>query len=131
MLARREHSRAELRRKLAAAPPGEGVEPLLDDLSRLGLLSDERAAESFVRSRAGRFGRARLARELRERGVPDDLAAQALAAASGDELATARAVWLKKFGSPPANAREQARQVRFLQARGFTLEIILRVLREP
>ena len=115
----------------AQAESCEQVAALLDDLAQLGLLSDERAAETLIRARAGRLGRARLARELRRRGIQDEIADRALAAAGLDDFSTARSLWLKRFGVTPTDEREKARQVRFLQGRGFSLAVILRILREP
>jgi len=131
LLARREHARAELARKLAPHAESElALEALLDDLAARRLLSDERYVEMRLNARAARFGNARLAYELRTQGVSDELVGAALAA-SGDELARARAVWQRKFGGRPdaADAGEHARQMRFLLSRGFSGETVRRVLR--
>ncbi|MCL6556600.1 MAG: recombination regulator RecX [Burkholderiales bacterium] len=128
LLARREHSRAELRRKLAAHAPREELESLLDELSRRGWLSDARFAESLVRAKGARLGSLALAHTLRQRGVPEALVQSQLAALSASELERAREVWRRRFGSPPRDARERARQMRFLQGRGFPLGVIVRVL---
>ena len=128
-LARREHTRAELARKLA--PHGDdpaALEALLDELAQRGWLSNERFAEQWVSARGARLGSRRLAHELREKGVDDDAIRQALD--QQDDLSTARAVWQKKFGAPPIDAREKARQCRFLQARGFSLDTIFKILGE-
>ncbi|MFA9438950.1 recombination regulator RecX [Uliginosibacterium sp. sgz301328] len=133
LLATREHSRSELRRKLnSRAQEGDDVEAVLDRMSETGLQSDERFAESYVRSRSGRVGSARLRRELAERGVSPDMAEEALAEAlPDDEMSRARAVWQKKFAAAPADAREWAKQARFLQGRGFPVDIIRKLLKEP
>lgn len=136
LLARREHSRVELGRKLMRRL-GDGqspadVEAVLDELQRRGLLSDARFAESLVRMRSPRVGDARLRQELRTRGVPSEVAAAALGGLQGDggsELARAQAVWLRRFGAVPRTLGERARQARFLQARGFGAEVIRKVLR--
>ena len=128
LLARREHSRAELRRKLAPHAPREELESLLDELSRRGWLSDARFAESLVRAKGARLGSLALAHTLRQRGVPEALVQSQLAALSASELERAREVWRRRFGSPPRDARERARQMRFLQGRGFPLGVIVRVL---
>lgn len=129
LLARRDHCRAELARKLAphAAAP-ETVEALLDALSAEQLLSDSRYAGQRAQARAGRYGNARLRQELRQRGVDDATADTALAGLD-DETARAHAIWLKKYGQAPGDATERARQIRFLQGRGFSGETIRRVLR--
>jgi len=131
LLARREHARAELARKLAAhAESEEDIRELLDDLSERGLLSDERYVEARLNTRAARFGNARLAHELRTQGVAEELVSSALAA-SGEELQRARSVWQHRFGDAPAprDAAERARQARFLMNRGFSGETTRRVLR--
>jgi regulatory protein len=131
-LARREHSRAELARKLARwLEEDQGaadIEAVLDELQRRKLLSEERYAASVVRARAMRYGDARVAQDLRSRGVPPDVAKAALAGLRGSEYARARAQWARRFKSLPATLEERARQVRFLQARGFSSAVIRRVL---
>jgi len=132
MLATREHSRAELKRKLVArAEEGDDVEAVLERMAETGLQSDERFAESYVRSRAARLGTSRLQYELVKRGVTQEVADTALSEVlEEDELTRARGVWLKKFGQPPEDRQEWARQARFLQSRGFSAEIIRKLLRD-
>ena len=130
-LARREHARTELARKLAPhAESAEALGALLDDLSARQLLSDERYVEMRMHARGARFGDARLAQELRMQGVSDELVTTALATGE-DELARARQVWQKKFGAEPPelDAACRARQTRFMLGRGFSGETIRRVLR--
>ncbi len=133
MLANREHSREELRRKLASkAQEGDDVEAVLDRMQESGFQSDERFAESFVRSRGGRFGAGRLRRELQDRGVDAGLVLEVLdSTLSGDELERARAIWARKFGQIPRDRKEWARQARFMQARGFAPDVIRKLLKEP
>src|SRR5262245_43286631 len=120
MLARREHSRAELKQKLAAHGSEEEIEEVLDRLQSVKLLSDERFTAAYVRSRAARLGAGRLRHELRQRGVAEELVERELAADDlPDELERARAVWQKKFDAAPVDAKDWARQARFLQGRGF------------
>jgi regulatory protein len=129
-LARREHSRAELRRKLAPkVAEGEDLEAVLDDLVKRGWLSDARFAEQSVRAKAGRYGPLKTAHLLRAKGIDDDAIATAFRAAGVDGRSNLEAVWQSRFKSPPADERERARQVRFLQGRGFALESILKFLR--
>jgi len=128
-LARREHSRAELRRKLAShAESADDVDRLLDELEAKKLLSDRRFTEVMARSRGERFGAARVRQELRSRGVGDPLVREAVGALARTELQRAREVWRKKFDSPPADAAERARQMRFLAQRGFSADVIRRVV---
>jgi len=129
-LARREHSRAELVQKLAPHAEGsEQIETLLDDLVRQGFLSDARYAEGIARTRGARFGSERVEHELRQKGVADSLVNNAIRELRDGDLATARVIWEKKFGSFPKDAKQRARQVRFLQSRGFNLQTILKLLR--
>lgn len=132
LLARREYSRAELAakliRRLNEGQEAAEVDGVLDELQRRGLLSEERYAASVVRSRSARYGDLRLKQELRARGIPKSTAMAAVGAASAPELERAKAVWARKFGAPPANAAERARQARFLQSRGFEAAIIRRIV---
>ena len=91
------------------------------------LLSDQRYATQRVVARAGRYGNGRLRQELRQRGISDDDIAEALPEA-GDETERCRAIWGKKFGRPPQSAEERAKQMRFLQYRGFSGDAIRRVM---
>jgi regulatory protein len=125
LLARREHSRLELERKLAGRGfPEVVVAPALDALEGSGVLAATRFTESFIRSRLARGqGPVRIRAELAERGVADEQVAELLRATDVDWLAKARAVRSKRFGaSPPRDYRERARQARFLQYRGFTAD---------
>ena len=133
LLARRDHSRAELSRKLARHirdedDPAE-INRVLDELDRNGLLSDQRFASAVARSRSQRFGDARIRYDLRRFGVADDLTAAALTNLAGSEVARAGAVRSKRFGALPASPAERAKQARFLQSRGFSLDSIYQVLR--
>lgn len=128
-LARREHSRAELRRKLAPhAESADALDRLLGELEARKLLSDRRFTEVMTRSRGERFGAARVKQELRARGVADALVREAVGELSRTELQRAREIWRRKFGTPPADAAERARQMRFLAQRGFNAEVIRRVV---
>lgn len=131
LLARREHSRAELARKLAPHGTDEEVGAALDRLSELGLLSDHRFAEAWLRSKSARFGLPRLRRDLVQRGVDPDTIDDAL---EGEPLESefdrAFQVWRTRFGTTASDQREWARQARFLQGRGFSTDIIRKVLRE-
>ena len=130
-LARREHSRAELAKKLSAHGTQEEIDSVLNSLQDVKLLSDQRFAAAFIRSRAERFGVGRLRQELRQRGVEGELAERELKTDDlPAEIERARVVWQKKFDGQPADAKEWAKQARFLQSRGFSSDIIRRVLRE-
>jgi regulatory protein len=131
LLAMRDHSRAELERKLAALGTPQEIAAVLDRMAELGLQSDRRYAEAWVRGKARRFGTARLKTELARRGVDSETVAEVLATGELDsDIERARAVWAVKFGSVAADRREWARQARFLQGRGFSSEVITKMLKE-
>ncbi len=132
-LARREHSVAELRRKLER----KGCEPSLVEqvLGRLqdeGLLSDRRFVEAYVHSRYGKgFGPLRIEAELRERGVDAWLASEGVESGHRRWSELMEQVRRKRFGTPlPEDYREWIRQARFLQQRGFSAESIRRLLKQ-
>lgn len=127
LLARREHSRAELRGKLVGRGfENDSVEELLQGLEDQDLLSDERFAMSLIASRAETgYGPNRIDLELRNRGVSEELAREALAKAEVDwgQQVTDQAV--RKFGSDPAQTfPEWARRARYLERRGFGQDAI-------
>ncbi|MFA6970412.1 MAG: recombination regulator RecX [Gallionella sp.] len=140
-LARREYSRSELAAKLRPYAQIEDdfeqlqpidLDGLLDDLIERGWLSDERAATQLLHARRPRFGTQRITHEMRQKGLSDELIEQALPALKDSELESARGVWQRKFGALPTDAKEKAKQMRFLQSRGFSLDVIFKVLRsEP
>lgn len=129
-LAAREHSRMELARKLGPhAESAEQVEALLDELEQKGFLSAERFAQSVVHRKAARYGVARLKAELQQHRLPDDIARPVIESLKSTELERASALWARRYGEPPATPEERARQSRFLAARGFSGEVIRRVLK--
>ena len=130
-LARREHSRLELEKKLAPhAQTGEELSSMLDALEQCGFLSAERMVEQLIQLRGGRFGSVRIVHELREKGIAENLIRAALPNIREMEQHNAREVWRKKFGVAPADAKERERQVRFLMGRGFAAEVIYKMLRD-
>ncbi len=127
LLARREHSRLELRQKLLQRGfPIDLIEPALDRLSEERLLDEGRYAELYACSRADKgYGPLRIARELRERGVPEAMVAATLAALEGDWLPKLRELHRKRFKSHiPADAAGRMQQTRVLRQHGFTLDQI-------
>lgn len=124
-LARREHSRAELARKLKHAGHNpEDITALLDEFEARNWLSDRRFAESWVTDHLARSGAVKLAYELKQRGIDETIINDVLAATRNGELDRAREVWRKKFGILPTNAQEKAKQMRFMQSRGFGLDTL-------
>lgn len=132
MLARREYGRAELARRLAMrGATSDEVDGILDELQQLGLLSDARYAHSLVTQMAGRYARRAIAHTMKERSVDADAVAEVDEELSAiDDVADASALLARRFPEPPSDDREKARQVRFLQSRGYSLSLILRLIRE-
>jgi regulatory protein len=129
-LARREHSRAELHAKLLPhVQEGDDLNAVLDGLERNNWLSDARAANLLVDSKRGRFGTQRIAHELRQKGIAESIIDQAVPQLRETELDAAREVWQRKFGALPQDQKEKAKQARFLQSRGFSLDTIFKVLK--
>ena len=132
MLARREHSRAELRGKLRRfCSDAAVIDEVLDALQAGDYLSDERTAASISRVRGSRYGSLRVANDLRSKGIGGELATATLAALKATEAERAQALWQQKFGDAPTDANERARQMRFLQARGFASDLIRKTVPAP
>jgi len=134
-LSQREHSRVELERKLARhvqdteeASARQQISQALDQLAAAGLLSEARAAESVLTSQGQRFGSRRLKQVMQAKGLDAQLVSATLQQARLTELERAREVWRRRFGAPPADAAERARQQRFMAGRGFDGDVIRRVV---
>ena len=131
LLAQREHSRLELQRKLAAhVEEGDDLPAILDELEKRGFISEQRVVASVIYSKASRFGTARLVQELRSKGLDDEAVREAGEQLRDTELQRATHLWRKRFGAPPADLKEKARQLRFMASRGFSSAVASRVLRE-
>ena len=129
LLARREYSRQELHNRLAATGADDTeVSELLDEFEAQGWLSEQRFVDAVVQTRRQRFGAAKVLDELRQKGVSETGLERARELLAEDELSVAREVWQKKFGSKPRSLAERARQSRFLAGRGFSGELIRKVL---
>ncbi len=129
-LAAREHSRIELARKLARhAQEQDDVEAVLDALEAAKLLSQSRFAESLVHRRAARFGNNRILLELQSHRLGSEAMDGIKEGLAKDEIARAKAVWTRKYGHAPADAAERAKQMRFLQQRGFSHQAIQAAMR--
>lgn len=128
-LAAREHSRAELERKLAPheETPGQ-LAQVLDELQAKDFISEARVVESVINRKAARFGASRVRHELLGKGLGAEVVADAMDGLKATELERAREVWRRKFGEPAADAAARAKQMRFLAARGFGGEVIRRVV---
>lgn len=132
LLSRRDHGRVELGRKLARHlepdQTKDDTERVLDRLQRDNLLSDARYAAGVVRQRSARYGDRRLINDLRERGVGAVEAEAAMATIAGTEAQRALDAWSRRFDALPTDAVERGRQGRYLQNRGFSMDVIVRVL---
>ena len=128
-LGKREYSYVELGKKLKPfAEESNDIAAILDDFKARGWLSDARFTEQLVHARQNKFGSARIANELREKGVDDELIASAVATVKVNELAHACEICRKKFKDSPKSREDWARQARFLQSRGFSFDVIKKAL---
>lgn len=129
LLSQREHSRLELERKLRQheTEPGE-LANALDDLQAKGFINEQRVLESVVFRRAPRLGAMRVRQELQAKGLDPEAIAEAVAALQSSEEERARDVWRKKFGVEAQDAKQKARQMRFLMGRGFSSSAIRRAV---
>lgn len=136
LLSGREHSRAELQRKLAQFERSPGaLAALLDELQAKGFISDQRVLDSVLHRRAGRLGGARIRQELLARGLDAEAVQQAVGELRQTEAQRALQVWRKKYtglaqdDAPPAglSAAERSKQMRFLASRGFDADTIRRL----
>lgn len=130
LLSQREHSRAELERKLAKYEDVPGtLAAALDELAAKDFINEARVVQSVVHQRAPRMGAARVRQELQQKGVDPAAIAEALAGLQESETSRAFEVWRRRFEAPPQDAKERARQMRFLMARGFSGAVVAKVLR--
>ncbi|MDM0065628.1 recombination regulator RecX [Variovorax sp. J31P207] len=130
LLSQREHSRAELERKLKKYEEEPGtLAQALDELAAKDFISEARVVQSVLHQRAARLGAARVRQELLHKGIAPEAVAEAVAGLQGSEFERALEVWKRRFGVPPQDATERARQVRFLMARGFAGAVVAKVLR--
>ncbi len=134
-LAQREHSRAELERKLERyvedtpeASAQAQIAAALDELAAKDLLSEARAAASVLSGQGQRYGVRRLKQTLQTKGVAAELVDATVQQARATELERARGVWQRRFGAPASDAAGRAKQMRFLAGRGFEGEVIRRVV---
>ena len=129
LLSQRDHSRKELEQKLKPheETPGELAEAL-DFLAAKDFINEKRVAESVVNRRSTKLGAARVRQELMAKGLPADDIADAMQTMRGTEFERALVVWRKKFGTPPSDASERGKQVRFLVSRGFAPDVVRRIV---
>ena len=130
LLSQREHSRTELERKLAQHEevPGELVKAL-DELQARDFINDGRTVDSVVNRRSGKLGSARIKQELAAKGLSGEAVFEALEGLKDTEFSRAQEVWRKKFGTPTQDPHERAKHMRFLITRGFSAEVVRRVVK--
>jgi regulatory protein len=128
-LSGRDHSRVELERKLGSfeEEPGQ-LAKVLDELQTKGFLDEQRAADSLAHRRGQKLGTARVVQEMRAKGIEPEAISHATQHLKATEIERAREVWRKKFGAPAQDAAERGKQMRFLITRGFSSEIIRRIV---
>lgn len=130
LLSQREHSLDELRRKLARhVQEGDDLESVLRELEAKDFISEARVVESTLHRRAGQLGSARIRQELQAKGIAAEAVQEAVASLQGSEFGRAHALWQRKFGAPAQDLQQRARQMRFLTSRGFSGEVVRRVVR--
>jgi len=129
LLGAREHSRAELVRRLAPfeTTPGE-LAKALDELQAKGFINEQRVADSVVHRRAAKLGVARIRQELQSKGLDPAMVLDTVDGLRATEVQRAHEVWRRKFGELPRDAASRGKQMRFLISRGFGAEAIHRVL---
>ena len=129
LLSSREHSRAELERKLVHFEEEPGaLAKVLDGLQAKDFINDVRVVESVLHRRSAKLGTQRIKQELQAKGLEPEAVAEAVGRLRGSELERAREVWRKKFGTQPTDAAERGKQMRFLASRGFGGDTIHRVV---
>ena len=129
-MSRREASRAEFIAKLIAAGYVKTeVEGAADWCQSQGFLDEGRYVEGAARRLSSKYGTSRVVRALRDKGVTEQAIADVTPDLKENELAQARAVWIRKFREPPADANAKSKQIRYLQSRGFSFDIIKQVIR--
>jgi regulatory protein len=125
-LVRREHSREELARKLAPhAESSEILEGTLNWLESTNKLSNQRFAELRAHVLARKYGAAKIRQDLKSKGIGDELIARV---SSENELARAQAILARRYRAPAATREERAKRARFLQGRGFSGDVIRRLV---
>jgi regulatory protein len=129
LVARRDYTRLELKKKLEphVEDPAE-LEAVLDDFTERGWISEPRVLEQVVHAKSAGLGASRIRHALQKRGISDELIGPALVKLRESEPDRARSVLARKFKAAPATPPERARQVRFLQSRGFSFTIAMRAV---
>ncbi len=129
LLSAREHSRAELERRLAQFEEEPGaLAKTLDELQVKGFINEQRVVESVLNRRSAKLGTARIRQELQGKGLAPEAVLDAVEQLRATEVDRASEVWRKKFGEPATDAAERGKQMRFLASRGFGGDAIRKVV---
>ena len=132
MLSRRDVSRTEFIAKLITAGYEKiEVDGAADWCHAQGFLNESRYVEGAARRLSAKYGVSRVTHTLRSKGVTEEAIAGIVPDLKENELAQARAIWTRKFREPPVDANAKSKQIRYLQSRGFSFEVIKRVIRGP
>jgi regulatory protein len=113
---------------VSAIPLRDQIEAVLDDFEARGWLSDQRFAEALVRRRSERFGTRKIQDELQQAGVDSAKMADLLRNLKETEFQRAQELWQRKFGVLATEQKEKARQYRFLASKGFSSDVVSRVV---
>ncbi len=129
LLAQREHSRLELERKLAAhVAEGDDLAAVLDELEAKNFINPERVAQSVAYRRGSKLGTARVVQEMRSKGLDDDTVRAATQELRATEWQRACIIWRQRFGAPAETPQEKLKQMRFLASRGFSGDVVRKVV---
>ena len=129
LLSGREHSRAELEKRLREYEEAPGdLGKILDELQAKGFISEQRVIESVINRRAAKLGSARIRQELQSKGLDKDAVLEAVASLQATELDRARDIWNRKFGEVATDAKARGQQMRFFASRGFSGDVIRKVM---
>lgn len=132
-LAKREYSASELKEKLKTFTielnlNQDDLGNLIAELQKQNLQSDDRFCESYINSKKNKFGILRLQHDLAQKGISEDIISIYINSLRDDEYNFALGVWQKKFDAPAKDQNEKAKQIRFMQGRGYGYEIINKII---
>lgn len=129
LLSGREHSRAELERRLQEFEQSPGdLAKALDELQAKGFISEQRVIESVINRRQAKLGSARIRQELQSKGLDKEAVINAVASLQATELERARDIWTRKFGEVALDPKARGQQMRFFASRGFSGDVIRKVM---
>lgn len=130
-LSRRDYGYNELYTKLQKySEDFDEIKQVLDDLKNKKLLSEERYINSYLRSKQAKYGIRKIRYDLLQKNVDADILEEMLANNTSNEYEAAYAIWQRKFGTPAIDTKERLRQIRFLQSRGFSSNVISKIIKQ-